>query len=58
MLHKQKNSAFKLSLLTSLVLSGHAVANDTQDNLPLEKIAFMGNIIKTILPKKRSLQLS
>ena len=39
MLYKHKNSAFKLSLLTSLVLSGHAIANDTQDDLPLEKIA-------------------
>ena len=42
MLYKHKNPVFKLSLLTSLVLSGHAIANDTQNNLPLEKIAVYG----------------
>ena len=52
MLHKQKNSAFKLSLLTSLVLSGHAVANDTQDNLPLEKIAVYGQHHKNYITEE------
>ena len=52
MLHKQKNSAFKLSLLTSLILSGHAVANDTQDNLPLEKIAVYGQHHKNYITEE------
>lgn len=52
MLNKQKNSAFKLSLLTSLVLSGHAVANDTQDNLPLEKIAVYGQHHKNYITEE------
>ncbi len=52
MLHKHKNSAFKLSLLTSLVLSGYAVANDTQDNLPLEKIAVYGQHHKNYITEE------
>ncbi len=52
MLYKHKNSAFKLSLLTSLVLSGHAVANDTQDNLPLEKIAVYGQHHKNYITEE------
>ncbi|WP_171048691.1 TonB-dependent siderophore receptor [Pseudoalteromonas sp. S201] len=52
MLYKHKNSAFKLSLLTSLVLSGHAVANDTQDDLPLEKIAVYGQHHKNYITEE------
>ena len=52
MLHKHKNSAFKLSLLTSLVLSGHAIADDTQDNLPLEKIAVYGQHHKNYITEE------
>ncbi|KPH91012.1 TonB-dependent receptor [Pseudoalteromonas undina] len=52
MLHKHKNSAFKLSLLTSMVLSGYAVANDTQDNLPLEKIAVYGQHHKNYITEE------
>jgi len=52
MLHKHKNSAFKLSLLTSLVLSGHAIANDTQDDLPLEKIAVYGQHHKNYITEE------
>ncbi|WP_372858562.1 TonB-dependent siderophore receptor [Pseudoalteromonas sp.] len=52
MLYKHKNSAFKLSLLTSLVLSGHAVANDTQDNLPLEKVAVYGQHHKNYITEE------
>ena len=52
MLYKHKNSAFKLSLLTSLVLSGHAIANDTQDDLPLEKIAVYGQHHKNYITEE------
>lgn len=52
MLYKHKNSAFKLSLLTSLVLSGHAIANDTQDALPLEKIAVYGQHHKNYITEE------
>jgi len=52
MLYKHKNSAFKLSLLTSLVLSGYAVANDTQDDLPLEKIAVYGQHHKNYITEE------
>ncbi|TMO95457.1 TonB-dependent siderophore receptor [Pseudoalteromonas sp. S3260] len=52
MLYKHKKSAFKLSLLTSLVLSGHAIANDTQDDLPLEKIAVYGQHHKNYITEE------
>ncbi|TMO24853.1 TonB-dependent siderophore receptor [Pseudoalteromonas sp. S4741] len=52
MLHKQKGFVFKLSLLTSLVLSGYAVANDTQDDLPLEKIAVYGQHHKNYITEE------
>ena len=52
MLYKHKNSAFKLSLLTSLVLSGHAIANDTQDDLPVEKIAVYGQHHKNYITEE------
>lgn len=52
MLYKHNNSAFKLSLLTSLVLSGHAIANDTQDDLPLEKIAVYGQHHKNYITEE------
>ncbi|WP_213608891.1 TonB-dependent siderophore receptor [Pseudoalteromonas sp.] len=52
MLHKQKNFVFKLSLLTSLVLSGHVIANDTQDDLPLEKIAVYGQHHKNYITEE------
>lgn len=52
MLYKHKNPVFKLSLLTSLVLSGHAIANDTQNNLPLEKITVYGQHHKNYITEE------